>query len=127
MDDGTSDFGGTRDDLRNDQYATVWIAMAVTGHFDKPEGVLEQRCALQDLRHLFHTLTNPIADNQQQKPPVSETAVDRVNEGGLGSLVVVEITDMTEQGWRGLLFLKQHHIRIRPQLLYIRMARQNSA
>ena len=77
--------------------------MAVTGHFDKPDGVLEQRCALQDFRHLFHTLTNPIADDQQQKPPLSETAVDRVNEGGLGGRVVVEITDMTEQGWRGLL------------------------
>ena len=71
MDDSTSDFGGTRNDLRNDKHAPVLIAMSVTGHFDKPEGVLEQRCALQDLRHLFHTFTNPIADDQQQKPPIS--------------------------------------------------------
>ena len=65
---------------------------SVTGHFDKPEGVLKQWCALQDLRHLFYTFTNPIADDQQQKPPISETAVDRVNEGGLSGRVVVKIT-----------------------------------
>ena len=59
--------------------------------------------ATEPLRHLFHTFTNPIADDQQQKPPISETAVDRVNEGGLSGRVVVKITDMTEQGWRGLL------------------------
>ena len=71
MDDGTSDFRGPRDDLRNDQHAPGRIAMSVTGHFDQPQGVLEQRGALKELGHPFHTLTNPIADDQQQKPSVT--------------------------------------------------------
>ena len=65
MNDRTGDFVRTCDDLRNHEETTILTLAPITGHFDESEGVVEVRCTLKELSHLFHTLTNSIADDEQ--------------------------------------------------------------